>query len=93
MCLEGRNLHVVPVQTRVTQVRLAVQKGRRALHSVTEVVVVITECDCMLMNYISEQKIIKTYIFYYNGTVYSTFSYRVCSCSHVCLTLLFYSIQ
>lgn len=58
MCAEGRNLHVVPVQTRVAQVRLAVQKGRRALHSVTEVVVVITELDCMLINYIS-QPIIK----------------------------------
>lgn len=54
MCVEGRNLHVVPVQTRVAQIRLAVQKGRRALHSVTEVVVVITERDCMLINYISE---------------------------------------
>lgn len=64
---------MVPVQTRVTQVRLAVQKGRRALHSVTEVVVVITERDCMLINYISEHKKKKTYIFYYNGTVYSTF--------------------
>lgn len=56
MCAEGRNLHVVPVQTRVAQVRLAVQKGRRALYSVTEVVVVITERDCMLINYISQPK-------------------------------------
>lgn len=54
MCVEGRNLHVVPVQTRIAQVRLAVQKGRRALHSVTEVVVVITERDCMPIDYISE---------------------------------------
>lgn len=53
VCVEGRNLHVVPVQTRVAQVRLAVQKGRRALYSVTEVVVVITERDCMLINSIS----------------------------------------
>lgn len=40
--VEGRDLHVVPVQTGVAQVGLAVQEGRRPLHSVTEVVVVVT---------------------------------------------------
>lgn len=66
MCVEGRNLHVVPVQTRIAQVRLAVQKGRRALHSVTEVVVVITERDCMPIDYISEplKKKIKKRLFF-----------------------------
>lgn len=73
MCAEGRNLHVVPVQTRVAQVRLAVQKGRRALHSVTEVVVVITERDCMLINYIS-QPMIYLEQFSINIRMYSTFS-------------------
>lgn len=78
MCAEGRNLHVVPVQTRVAQVRLAVQKGRRALHSVTEVVVVMTERDCMLINYIS-QPIKKKLIIYLeqfsiNIRMHSTFS-------------------
>lgn len=73
MCVEGRNLHVVPVQTRVAQIRLAVQKGRRALHSVTEVVVVITERDCMLINYISEP-FKKIDDFFIIMEFYSTFS-------------------
>lgn len=47
--VEGRNLHVVPVQTRVPQVRLALQEGGRPLHPLTEVVVVITERSCMLI--------------------------------------------
>lgn len=68
MCVEGRNLHVVPVQTRIAQVRLAVQKGRRALHSVTEVVVVITERDRMPVDYISEPLKKKKTFFYYYGT-------------------------
>lgn len=41
--VKGRDLHVVPVQTRVSEVRLALQERRRTVHSVTEVVVVITE--------------------------------------------------
>lgn len=80
---------MVPVQTRVTQVRLAVQKGRRALHSVTEVVVVITERDCMLINYISEHK--KKRLTYF--TIMELYIAHSCSSSHVCMTLLFYSIQ
>ncbi len=35
---------MVPVQTRVSQVWLALQEGRRPLHPLTEVVVVVTEC-------------------------------------------------
>lgn len=35
---------MVPVQTRVSEVRLALQEGRRTLDSLTEVVVVVTEC-------------------------------------------------
>lgn len=42
MCVKGRNLHVVPVQTRVSEVGLALQERRRPLHPVTEVVVVVT---------------------------------------------------
>lgn len=36
---------MVPVQTGVSEVRLALQEGRRPLHSLTEVVVVVTECS------------------------------------------------
>ena len=43
MRVEGRDVHVVPVQTGVPEVRLALQERRRPLHSFTEVVVVITE--------------------------------------------------
>lgn len=43
MRVKGRDLHVVPVQTRVSEVRLALQERRRTVHPVTEVVVVITE--------------------------------------------------
>jgi len=46
---EGWNFYVVPVQARVPEVWLAVQERRRPLHSLTEVVVVITEWSCMLI--------------------------------------------
>lgn len=43
MRVKGRDLHVVPVQTRVSEIWLALQERRRTVHFVTEVVVVITE--------------------------------------------------
>lgn len=43
MCAEGRDFHVVSLQTGLRQVGLALQERRRALHPVAEVVVVVTE--------------------------------------------------
>ena len=42
MCAEGRDLHVVPLQAGVPEVRLALQEGRRPVHPLTQVVVVVT---------------------------------------------------
>ena len=42
VCAEGRDLHVVPLQAGVPEVRLAVQEGWRPVHPLTQVVVVVT---------------------------------------------------
>lgn len=45
MCAERRDLHVVPVQTRISEVGVALQEGRGPVDSVTQVVVVVTGCS------------------------------------------------
>lgn len=43
VCVKRRDVHVVPVQAGILEVRVALQEGRRTVHSFPEVVVVTTE--------------------------------------------------